>query len=70
MCSAVLVVDDINDPNFPFVAPVKGETYYWRIVTKFPAGANLPSVAGDVWSFRIESKLVIVNTSDDANAII
>jgi hypothetical protein len=55
---------DLNEPNFVVSAPTKGETYYWRIVTKFPAGTGLPNVKGDVWSFRIQPKLVIVNTSD------
>lgn len=59
-----LEVNDITDTNFAVNAPVKGETYYWRIVTKFPAGTGLPDVTGDVWNFRTKPQLVIVNTSD------
>ncbi|MGB8226621.1 MAG: LamG domain-containing protein, partial [Sedimentisphaerales bacterium] len=55
---------DVTDTNTVVNAPVKGETYYWRIVTKFPVETNLPDVASDVWSFRTEPQLIIVNTSD------
>jgi hypothetical protein len=68
MCDAVLVADvNIHDTNVPFAASIRAEDYYWRVVTNFPPEINLPSVAGDVWNFRTQPKLIIVNTSD-ANA--
>lgn len=52
--------NDIIPSNWSVSAPVKGETYYWRVICNF----NGTSTPGDVWSFRTTPKLIIVNTSD------
>ncbi|MFA5293263.1 MAG: LamG domain-containing protein [Phycisphaerae bacterium] len=44
-------IDDIN-------APLRSETYYWRVVSNFPTG----SVAGDIWSFTTRPYELVFNT--------
>ncbi|UCF44029.1 MAG: hypothetical protein JSV99_03680 [Planctomycetota bacterium] len=55
------VADDIGASSQSVSAPVKGETYYWRVICNFGGS----STAGDVWSFRTIAKWIVVNTSDD-----
>jgi len=57
------VADDITDSNvavFTAADPCQGKKYYWKVVTNFGS----PSMAGPVWSFRVGSIPIVVNTAD------
>jgi hypothetical protein len=56
-----LVANDITASNFSILAPTKGETYYWRVNGFYPPSTT---ATGDVWKFRCEARLIIINTSD------
>jgi hypothetical protein len=59
--TSVRIAAGITDSNYLIADTNKGETYYWKINSNYP-----PSTVseGDVWQFRTEARLIIVNTSD------
>lgn len=59
--ASVRIATGITDSNYLIVDANKGETYYWKVNSIYPPSTL---AEGDIWQFRTEARLIVVNTSD------
>jgi len=56
---SVQIADNITATTLAVNTSLRGQTYYWMVVSNYPSG----SVDGDVWSFTTRPYEIIFNTS-------